>query len=1427
MLSASYLELCEKRGWKFIDNAPKAAIKHIISVLQPPRLRTRMEDALQLERADLKDDYFGFMEFLGEKAEIFEEVQPLREYLNAKRPRDLPKKNGKSVLPSKPGSPAGRSTIGKPGGKGSNGKTVETLPPCLNPKCSEKHLVKDCPITDKTTAKKLIEQYRERKNQNTKPSVSALLKGEQKHAVEHRQLSNGKDDSAVVQAELGGYKFACRVDSGADRDAISETIVNFLGDHGVFLPTRLLSQAEKLQAIDGHVVYSKGTAQINPIIQTMAGPCRLRNVKVKILSDNDIHVVPGNACAGEIILGNPFLIASGLNVKDFLADNIERLATIDYGKLQVPEKNTKVGKLGMKLLSNKIDLDFTMLNPLRLCSMMCNGNFPLKDGDDIDYKDVEVGCQDEAELKIAIDGMISRGMKHLNDDGRQILKSTVMEFKDIFRVKLGKDPPVDVEPMNIEFEGVTRPIKVRQRTYSPEQLSFLKTKVQELIDAGYIARNNASKWACALLVVPKPGKEGFRFTVDLRPVNAQTKKTVWPMPHADPMLAKLTGSKVWFNLDFLHGYWQFPLAENSRECQSFHTPFGVYTPNRVLHGATNAVAYFQSSMEALFGHLDLLIYLDDLLGFSTDTQSLMVKLRSVFEVCQDRGLKLNPTKCQLITNEVQFCGRIINKEGVKFHPRQYAALTNMSAPTTVGALMELVHGANWMRTAIPNFSQLIAPLHDLLETNYSNHRTRKKTRLTNRPISAWGDEHQAAFSTLIKAIKEQATLATVDRKQRLCLFTDASEPYWSGVLTQVSLLDFESGKPPQDWEHYPVGFVSGSFRGSSSRWTMPEKESYAIVASTIRLSHNLVACGEFSLFTDHKNLLYMLSPSRFNANVARHVVNKVQRWALRLAEFNFTIEHIPGESNVWADILTRWAAADYDKSPARRLSAIKVPLLTEDKPELPSIEVIVESQKKHPPPANEGFILSNDNPPVWRNLNGKIYIPKEDQDMQLRIAVSAHCGLGGHRGCTTTHDILKEKVYWEGMEEDIKAFVQGCLVCLLSSSGEKVRRPLGSQIHAEKVGELLHFDYLYIGESSNNKQYILILKDDFSGYCFLRACEKADAETTAEVLMEYFTTFVPVLSWFSDQGTHFKNEVIEILANSLGVKHNFSTPYVPWSNGTVESVCKQALRVMRAFSAEFKIPEANWPTTVPAIQSIINNTPARRLGNRAPITVHTGMKSGNPLNLALSSINYNSTASVESARVIQNLKMDEFQKSLDDMHKQVQVTLSANRKSAIERHNARTGIYACNPNVGDYVVVARTKGPRTKMSANWVGPRRIVQILSDFIVRVEHLLTEETEDVHVSRIRLYADSLVGTEVQMKQIADFTDRVWYAVEKIKDLREVQGEFEVLVSWKGLSTSGDSWEPLNIMYEDVPSKVRAFFKRRRLTSAMKRAKNLIML
>ncbi len=42
MLKTSYLELCERRGWNLVEKISEAAIKHLVAVLQPQALKSRV-----------------------------------------------------------------------------------------------------------------------------------------------------------------------------------------------------------------------------------------------------------------------------------------------------------------------------------------------------------------------------------------------------------------------------------------------------------------------------------------------------------------------------------------------------------------------------------------------------------------------------------------------------------------------------------------------------------------------------------------------------------------------------------------------------------------------------------------------------------------------------------------------------------------------------------------------------------------------------------------------------------------------------------------------------------------------------------------------------------------------------------------------------------------------------------------------------------------------------------------------------------------------------------------------------------------------------------------------------------------------------------------------------------------------------------------
>lgn len=59
------------------------------------------------------------------------------------------------------------------------------------------------------------------------------------------------------------------------------------------------------------------------------------------------------------------------------------------------------------------------------------------------------------------------------------------------------------------------------------------------------------------------------------------------------------------------------------------------------------------------------------------------------------------------------------------------------------------------------------------------------------------------------------------------------------------------------------------------------------------------------------------------------------------------------------------------------------------------------------------------------------------------------------------------------------------------------------------------------------------------------------------------------------------------------------------------------------------------------------------------------------------------------------------------------------RQKAIKKHNARTDIKPLNIYIGSLVLVRRTQAGVHKIQPIWVGPRRVVEINSEWIYTVE------------------------------------------------------------------------------------------------------------
>jgi hypothetical protein len=81
--------------------------------------------------------------------------------------------------------------------------------------------------------------------------------------------------------------------------------------------------------------------------------------------------------------------------------------------------------------------------------------------------------------------------------------------------------------------------------------------------------------------------------------------------------------------------------------------------------------------------------------------------------------------------------------------------------------------------------------------------------------------------------------------------------------------------------------------------------------------------------------------------------------------------------------------------------------------------------------------------------------------------------------------------------------------------------------------EVIHFDYLYMSPSEAGFKYLLLIKDELSRYLWLVLSEAADAAATVDALTLWFAAFGVSQVWVSDQGSHFKNQVIDFCSKGL------------------------------------------------------------------------------------------------------------------------------------------------------------------------------------------------------------------------------------------------------------------------------------------------------
>ena len=102
----------------------------------------------------------------------------------------------------------------------------------------------------------------------------------------------------------------------------------------------------------------------------------------------------------------------------------------------------------------------------------------------------------------------------------------------------------------------------------------MERQLRVLADGGWLTDSHSP--FKALMTFVKKADGSLRLCVNFRPLNADTLKDRYPLPHMEDLLNEVHGSSRFTNLDLKSGYHQVRLRKGDQEKPAFTTKYGLF-----------------------------------------------------------------------------------------------------------------------------------------------------------------------------------------------------------------------------------------------------------------------------------------------------------------------------------------------------------------------------------------------------------------------------------------------------------------------------------------------------------------------------------------------------------------------------------------------------------------------------------------------------------------------------------------------------------------------------------------------------------------------------------------------------------------------------------------------------------------------------------
>ncbi|MBW0534587.1 hypothetical protein O181_074302 [Austropuccinia psidii MF-1] len=371
------------------------------------------------------------------------------------------------------------------------------------------------------------------------------------------------------------------------------------------------------------------------------------------------------------------------------------------------------------------------------------------------------------------------------------------------KVKAEKLPPHCACDHHMKLEGLLPPVGVIY-SISNHESETIWAYISENVEKGFIRPSSSSTGAPVLFFKKKDG--GLRLCVDYRKLNAITRKNRYPVPPMNQLLTIFQSSTIFSKIDLHGAYNLLIIKEGDEHLTAFRTKYGSYEYLVMPFGPTNAPSSFQNLVNDIFANfLDIfvVVYLDDIMVFSSSEEEHIKNVASVLQRLRDINLCSKASKCVFHASSVEYLGYAVSSYGLKIDSSKVQQILNFPQPKNIKALQFFLGFANFYCHFIKNYSKKITSLTSLLKKD--------------SPF-IFNKEAVSQFQILKEALTTSPILSHFNPSLPTIVETDALDYALGAVLSQVN----DSG-------NHPIAFDSCKLLPDELKYEIHDKELLGIV----------------------------------------------------------------------------------------------------------------------------------------------------------------------------------------------------------------------------------------------------------------------------------------------------------------------------------------------------------------------------------------------------------------------------------------------------------------------------------------------------------------------------------------------------------------------------------------------------------------------